>query len=546
MFGNNKNFYPTPENLVKQMIVKIDGHPQTILEPSAGKGDIIDILTKDWDYTWGGSKYRLENVYAIEIDETLQATLRGKHIKVIDADFLSYSGPDKFDLIIGNPPFDTGDLHLLKAIDVLYRGQIIFLLNAETLRNPHTNTRKVLVQKLNELNADIEYIKDAFVDAERKTGVEVALISIIVKRKVEDDLFQGCDDKTENVKPKLETNHEVSTGKTIEELVLEYNQIVKLCTETIIGYYRNFKKVGKYIGLNKEAEKHRYSYSSSADNEAEAEAHLTNLMQSTLNAMLVSVRRDFWQRTLDIPEVKNRLTSKKRNEFEHQIQEQCHMDFTEHNIRQFIINLIGSYEKTLTEAVMDTFDLFTIRHCYSSGLYDENIHYFNGWKTNKAFKVGKKVIIPMYGSYDGAFTNWQGKWSLNDDTARQLNDIDKVMNYFDGMDAYYSMHSAIQRAFEKGVNKNIHSTYFTITCYKKGTIHLTFNDEGILRRFNVVACKGKNWLPHDYGTKIYKDMPQEEKDVVVSFEGVGSYNHNLNRPLFASHNRVALEHKVAA
>lgn len=187
---NNKSFYPTPASLVQKMVYKIKGHPSKVLEPSAGKGDLVEGVSDRWKYNHGHKP----EICAIEIDPVLQATLRGNGHKLIDTDFLAYTGPDKFDLIIMNPPFDDGDKHLLKALDIMYRGQIICLLNAETLRNPFSNERKLLVRRLEEAGAEIEYIKNAFISAERKTDVEVALINIIIDRKVEDDLFADCDD----------------------------------------------------------------------------------------------------------------------------------------------------------------------------------------------------------------------------------------------------------------------------------------------------------------------------------------------------------------
>lgn len=521
----NKSFYPTPEKLIKRMISKVKGEPEKVLEPSAGKGDIIDVLLKDIY----NKRYSSRTVSAIEIDEDLQATLRGKRINVIDTDFLNYSAPDKYDLIIANPPFDEGDKHLLKAIDIMYRGEIIFLLNAETLKNPFTNIRKELVKKLLELNAEIEYIQNAFVDAERPTGVEIALVYINIERQIEDDLFAGADDKAEPEKPIIEDKHELSTGKTISELVAEYNHIIEIGQDTILNYYRNYKKIGKYIGLNQEAKK--YGFDS---------ANMTSLMQNTLNDMLQKVRIDFWRRTLDLDAVRSRLTENKQNEFEHTINDRSNMDFTESNIRQFILNLIGGYEQTLTDAVLQIFDKFTIRHSYSNGLYDDNIHYFNGWKTNNAFKVGKKVIIPIYGGYgNGAFTDYNGKWKLGYDVARNLRDIDVVMNYFDGMSGYISIAEALENAFRHGQSSKIVSTYFTITVYKKGTIHLTFNSDDILRRFNIMACKGKKWLPDDYGNRAYNEYPEEAKEVIKSFEGEESYSQNLNLPIFAAKNTLS-------
>jgi len=519
---SNSTFYPTPPALIAKMLAKVQGYPSNVLEPSAGKADLIEAFQVKFD------RHRSSSISAIEINPDLQATLRGKGIKVVDTDFLAYTGPDKYDLIIANPPFDDGDKHLLKAIEIMYRGQIVFLLNAETLRNPHTKTRKLLARKLEELGAKIEYIKNGFVDAERKTKVEVALVYIKIDRKVEDDLFADAKDKAKKATQTVKGKHEVSTGKTIAELVAEYNQIIAIGTETVVGFYRNYNKVGKYLSLNDTNDKNRYSHSSDAD--------LTGKMQNQINAMLVNVRTDFWRRTLDLPEVQKRLTSKKRDEFESQVKDRCNMDFTESNIRQFILNLIGSYEQTLTEAVLDLFDMFTVRHSYRDGCLEEkNIHLFNGWKTNKAFKVGKRIVVPFWGEafFRDAKYSW-GKWDLDYGASSKLDDIDKVMSYFDGMAGYHSMSSAITTAFRFGQTSGIESTYFTITVHKKGTAHLTFKNDDILRRFSVVACRGKNWLPEDYGAKKFNLLSLDEKAVVISFEDVASYDKNVNKPLFAS------------
>ena len=532
MFKDNKNFYPTPPELVEKMIGKIVGHPNKILEPSAGKGSLINGLNGCWDEEadWRSKyKFKHDDISAIEKDPELQAILRGKGLKLIDTDFLAYSGQDKYDLIIANPPFDEGEKHLMKAIDIMYTGQIIFLLNAETIKNPHTNLRKELVKRLNELEAEVEYIEGAFEDAERKTKVEIALVDIVTKRRVEDDLFAGADDVTEEVRPEIEDKYEVSRGKgkAIEELVAEYNQIIDIGTETITAYYKNYPKIWCYIGLNKEVEK----YNKHAGN-------MTAMMQEELNKLIRVVRVDFWRRTLDLEAVRKRLTAAKQSEFEHSIKERSNMDFTENNIRAFILNLIGSYEQTITDSVLATFDLFT-KHGYRDSFREENIHYFNGWKTNDAFKVGKRVVIPIYGSYGGPFTDYSG-WSLDYDVARKLNDIDLVINYFDGMDNYTSMSEAIKAAFAEGQNTKIKSTYFTVNCYKKGTIHMTFNDMDILRRFNVTACKGKGWLPEDYAAKPYKELSCEEKETVDTFEGKASYAKNINRVLIPTSKRLQI------
>lgn len=520
MFEHNKNFYPTPPSLINRMLRKIEGHPGKVLEPSAGKGDIVEALKERFTNRYG---HNGPEVLTMETDPELQACLRGKGIKMLDSDFLAYTGPDKFDLIIANPPFDDGDRHLLKALDIMYRGQIVFLLNAETIRNPYSNTRKVLAQRLEELNASVEFIQDAFVDAERQTLVEVALVYVKIERKVEDDLFAGADDWSPDAKEEFKEKNEISTGKTIAELVAEYNEIIQAGADTITSYYRNYRKIGKYLKLNDHDNKMR-SYSTE---------DLTTMMQGDLNDMLRTVRTAFWRRTLDLKEVKTRLTTKKQAEFEEGLKLHQNMDFTEANIRQFVLNLIAGYEGTIADAVVDLFDMFTVRHCYERGEYEKNIWMFNGWKTNKAFKVQKRIVVPIgyRGSWDGPFTNYKGEWALNHDAARKLRDIDVVMNSLDGGGEFVSMSQALTEAFALGISSGIESTYFRITAHKKGTAHLTFKDENILRRFNVIACKSKNWLPGDFGAKAYEDMNPEEKAVVESFEGKESYESNRGAPL---------------
>jgi len=94
---------------------------------------------------------------------------------------------------------------------------------------------------------------------------------------------------------------------------------------------------------------------------------------------------------------------------------------------------------------------------------------------------------------------------------------------------YETIPQALKLAFRHDVN-SASSTYFSkIIAYKKGTLHLTFRDEDILRRFNIEAAKGKAWLPRDYGAKPYDALSIEYKGLVDSFEGRESYVSNQGR-----------------
>ena len=64
-------FYPTPEKLVKRMLEKLDWKRiKTVLEPSAGKGDILKGVARK------ETSYRYFDVDAIELDANLRSILR--------------------------------------------------------------------------------------------------------------------------------------------------------------------------------------------------------------------------------------------------------------------------------------------------------------------------------------------------------------------------------------------------------------------------------------------------------------------------------------
>lgn len=532
MFKENIDFYPTPEDLAIKMINKINWRDvKFMLEPSAGASTLIDYVQK---YR---SRYNSLDIKAIEIDSNLQAILRSKGINVIDSDFLTYQGMEQFDLIIANFPFSQGEKHLLKAIDVLYSGQIVCIINAETLKNPFSNDRKFLIRRLKELNAQIEFIQDAFntKETERKTNVEIALIYIKIEKDVNNDLLKGMKIDENSYTPDEDiilNNKEVSINDNIASIVREYDFKTKIGIETIIGYYKNYKNIGQYIKLT-------------ADNEVLTKRHgfdntlkqdISTVLKNECNCFLDNIKKSFWRKTLELKEVKEKLTESKRQELVKSLNEYSNMSFTESNIRQFLLNLINSYNDILKDSIEEIFDLMTVKYSYNGTFQDKNIHLYNGWKTNKAFKVNKRVIIPhielTHSFNDGMYPTFK--------TIERTNDIDKVMNYFDRnyKTKYKKISDAIRttQILEDGskikidVYEKLQSEYFEIKLYKKGTAHLTFKDENILRAFNIEAGKKKGWLPNDYGNKKYNELSLEEKELVKNFENnIDDYINNENQ-----------------
>lgn len=504
MFKNNSDLYPTPDNLIAKMLSKVDFRNQkikNILEPSAGLGHIIDYINKDIN------RYSSYNISAIELDNNCRNQLLLKNVNVIDSDFLLYNGLEQFDLIIANFPFSDGDRHLHKAIDIMFSGQIVCLINAETIKNPFSNSRKYLISKLNKLNAKIEYIQNAFIDAERKTGVEVALIYIEKYQKVETEIFNDMT-QSEDTFEDIEESKAMAIKDNIKNIVLRYNEEKKMITNQIMDFYRNYKKVSKYLTLSVIGEDIQ-RHSQSVQQETK---YLTEFMKSKLNYFATKLKRDYWLEAIQLDEIKSKLTSKKRQQLISKLNQYANMDFTENNIKIFIENLILEYPTMIEEAIMDMFEKFTY-YAFRDGRnsnneYSKNIHLFSGWKTNTAYKVNKKIILPFNRDHGNR---------LYGEKQDFLNDIDMVFNYFDNnkMENFlldydepygYKTHISTRETGKiveghllQGITKDIKTRYFNITFYLKGTVHLVFNDLEMLRRFNIYVGKKKGYLPMDYG-----------------------------------------------
>ena len=184
----------------------------------------------------------------------------------------------------------------------------------------------------------------------------------------------------------------------------------------------------------------------------------------------------------------------------------------------------------MTQAVEDSilalFDDLSSRHSWDD--YSKNIHYYNGWKTNKCWKINHRVIIPMH----NAFSQWSGKPEFSRyTTADRLTDIEKIFDYLDQGETGENIEllQALRLAENGGQNRNIDTKYFKMTFFKKGTCHLQFKNLDLLKKFNIYGSQRKGWLPPAYGKKAYATMDAEEKAVVDEFEGAAEYQLTLQR-----------------
>jgi hypothetical protein len=261
-----------------------------------------------------------------------------------------------------------------------------------------------------------------------------------------------------------------------------------------------------------------------------------------VNAYIKKIRYKYWKTLFQSKEFTERLTSNLRQEYLGKVQELCEYDFSLFNIYQIRIDMSGHMIQSLEETILKLFDDLSNKYHW----YDEtskNIHYFNGWKTNKSYIINKKVIIPL-----NAFDGWDGRLRAYQ-VREKLGDMEKVFNYLDGgLNNPSDIIETIERAFNEGQTKKIPLKYFTVTFYKKGTCHIEFSDLDLLKKFNLFGSQRKGWLPPTYGKAKYNDMSEEEQAVVDSFEGKEQYEKvmaNKEYYLVSSRQLLALTGNIA-
>lgn len=549
MFENINGFYPTPKNLIEKMLSGLDFKMiKSILEPSAGKGDIVDELRKKEQlYSSTYNKFSFD-IDCIEIEQNLQYILKGKNYRVVHNDFLTYNTMKEYDLIIMNPIFSNGCKHLLKALEMQKRngGAVVCLLNAETLKNPCTNDRQYLQRKLTEYNAKVEFIQDAFMDAERKTAVEIALIKVqLPEVQRQSFILDGLQKAQQQREIETETEStQLIDSDFFKAIVNQYNLEVEAGIKLIKEYYAMKPFILSEFGKDKETCETIQTGGCILQMDIIGNRDKYN-NELSINNYIKEVRGKYWSALFKNPKFVGQLTNNLQRDLYNKVEELKDYDFSLFNVYQLKIDMQKNLVKGIEDTIITLFDELSYKyHWYNET--SNNIHYYNGWKTNKAWIINKKVIIPLK-AYDDYFTDRFRPTHY--DIIEKLQDIEKCFNYLDGgLTEAVNLEESLKFAEEYGETKNIQLKYFTVTFYKKGTCHIVFNDDELLKKFNIFGSQHKGWLPPSYGKKFYKDMTVEEKAVINEFEGEKEYNKvmsNRKYYLFDEKNLNLLEDKTA-
>jgi hypothetical protein len=472
--------YPTPTRIGYGMRAKVSRDATNFLDPSAGDGALADVIRGRHD------RHGQIKVDCIESDPSLISVLLGKGYPVVGYDWLTYSGVSYYDAILMNPPFSNGDEHLLKAWDFLYSGEIVCLLNAETVRNPYTKTRQLLMSIIAE-HGEVEDLGRCFASgARRRTEAEV--VQVYLRKKASDEEV----DLWANVSTERTANENVGDDPVylaIRDNLGNRQHFYDKATEHALRAFQHLRRAALYMEAN--------GISSGSDY-----ATISGLAWNELGNARAEFgrkhRRDAWMKIFEQMEFHRWLDKKQREQFLRDVETNGNIPFTVENIRGTLENIIEQRNRLFEQSCANVFDALT-------KYYNGNTNHVEGWKTNDSFKVNMKIVFPWGCNFDAKFFH---KFELRYGSSEIdiYNDLDRVLAILEGepFESVVTIKNALDSAFDllgrhvkAPFNNRAESRYFEIKFWKKGTIHLKFKSKDLWARFNITASAGKRWLGQD-------------------------------------------------
>ena len=451
----NQDFYPTPENVIVEMLKVSDVKDKIILEPSAGTGNIVDYLTK------AGAK----EVLTCEINEKFRAILDGKS-RLVGADFLELTAEEisHVDMVVMNPPFSTIRKHLLHAWEIAPGGcEIISLANSNILEVGYRddNEKKQIIE-LTENFGGSEFLGRVFADSnERQTDVCVSVIRLYKPKsdeiEFEDYFTDEADDPEYAAYGLMPYNFVRDCVNRYVEAVRQFDSVMA-ASNTINGLLNGIGAMSIQFG-----------------------AKGRNSENITRERFKKEIQKDAWRWIFCKFKLEKFITSKVMANINSFVELQQNIPFTMKNIYKMVDVIILNKDNFYKQAICDAFD----KICSFSS---ENSTAGEKWKTNSNYMVNKKFIIPYMCSvkYSGGVDITE-KSSLYDITKALCNMMGYDYNQFMvGLDFYeIQRYMAFGQWYDWG--------FFRIKCFKKGTMHLEFLDEDVWYKFNQTVAKVRGW-----------------------------------------------------
>lgn len=522
MFGID--FYPTPKEVIEQMLQFINLSGKVVLEPSAGKGNIVDYVKQ------AGAK----EVLVCEIDNNLRKILSGK-CHVIESDFLILTADQvsHVDFIIMNPPFSKQEAHIMHAWDIAPAGcQIISLCNYTMLDNRYTRARTAIKELIN-INGHSANFGDCFSDAERNTGIDIGCVWLNKPGQAENE-FEGYFDLYDYEQNEVE-NSGIVRYDFVQDIVSRYVESVQQFDEVDAANKRISQSIkGVVDNFNI-----RFGAAFSRDN---------NYTEITRDVFKKELQKAAWQKLFTLMNMQKYVTRGVMSDINKFVEQQIHVPFTVRNVYLMIQMIAGTHGERMNKVLVEAFETI----CSFS---KENSTAGEGWRTNSDYMVNRKFIKPYVCEYD---TRWPTETvKIQYSQGDKLDDIIKALCHLTGkkyedqiglsefanhryhirdietkeiLTGYDNRSANLNQICDRVRNLNSRSEkyevldicnewggwmewgFFRIKGFKKGTMHFEFIDENVWMKFNQTVASIKGWR-----------LPRNTKKAYSKKEGIEVY-----------------------
>lgn len=479
-------FYPTPPDLARHAWSLFEDRQfRRVLDPSAGDGALLAPVLDDADRL---DHRRHRPVDAIEIDATHHARLRERGCRVVALDFLAFEGGEIYSHVVMNPPFRHGARHVLKAWDMLWSGEIVAILSAQTLRNAHTELRQRLATLI-ATHGRVEFRSAAFLDPDtrRTSAVDIAVVHLVKPA-------ESARDWIGPILARLNTEAPLAPqGELPQALTLPQGYVEQQCT-AFRAAVRSMREAVRLDAVAAHcAARIGKPMAEHAGAAGTAPCERIAGIRDTLAERFLDLKDRAWTSVLRSTQMLERTSATVQRQAEAHFEQVKLLEFNEANVYGFLHGLVQSAPQLQLEMACDVFDQITRHH-------SRNTVFYRGWKSNDRHHAGARrlrttrFILPGFES-----SSWRS--GLNWDARRRLGDFDKVFAMLDGKAgpevSLCDVFATQMRDLHAG--QRCRASYFDVRYYPGiGTIHFFARDGVLVDRLNRMVGRARGWLPpHD-------------------------------------------------
>ena len=477
IFTDNPDSYPTPGPIIDSMLDGLDVCGKVILEPSAGKGDIVAKLLAA-----GAAQ-----VLACENDPNLLWTLQMEHsgdarFRFLREDFLDVTANDisHVDAIVMNPPFSDDTEHILHAWDIAPEGcTVIALCNDASYRNNGREAWQKVRQAVAACGSDVT-LGEVFAKAQRATDVTVALLTLH-KKAVTQDPFADYFLSDEPDAPAGGTAAGIMPYNFIRDIVNRYVEACRLFDEADAISER----INTLAQYSEPAKDGKYPYAPFLPITFGARSCDNRSVKVTAETYRKELQKYYWDVIFHKLNLEKYSTAKLREQLARFVEQQHDAPFTMRNIYNVLDIVLQTNTQRMDQALVEAFEQI----CSFSA---DNSSAGEKWKTNADYMVNRRFIVPwMCEGESYGYRNEHVRLTYNG--SQRLDDINKALCYITGRnyDAIPSLSSFVGYSSQWG--QWYEWGFFRIRFYKKGTVHCEFLDEDVWYSFNARVAQIKGW-----------------------------------------------------